>query len=332
MLAWRAIFGVPLLPYPPHGSDFLRLDHPFLLQTFFSSRHGLLYWTPLLWAGYLGFVVLARRRRREALVLFVPLAAMSYVNACAGDWWAGGSFSNRRFDSVLPLVAFGLAESLRWLQGVVGRHPLRVLGLGALLLVAWNVLLAEQYRMAALPPDDVVTFEQLAGTSARLMRETVGTPLAWPANWLFAWRHGLTPGHWDRMVGPYLFYRQNNLGGVVDVGQGERDADGGPLGEGWSGPQPCGQGARCRLVRGRARLLVALDAPQALEVSVWAAGHGTLRLAVNGREAGVWPLDEALAARRAQVRESLWRRELNELTLSVGPEDACAVDRVVFRR
>src|SRR5207249_1683017 len=80
MLAWKSIYGAYLLPCPPHGCDFLRLDHPFLLETFFSSRHGLLSWTPVFWAGYLGFLPLLRTRRALALVLAVPLVLMTYVN------------------------------------------------------------------------------------------------------------------------------------------------------------------------------------------------------------------------------------------------------------
>ena len=332
MLAWQAIYGVPLLPYPPHGADFLRLDHPFLLQTFFSSRHGLLYWTPVLWLGYLGFIGVVRRDWRDAFVLLAPLAVMSYVNVCAGDWWAGGSFSNRRFDSVLPLLAFGLIESLGWLQRVVARHPLRVLGVGALALAAWNVLLAEQYRLGALPPDDAVTFEQMAGNSARLVREKVGTPLAWPANWILALRLGLTPGHWDRMVGPYLFYRQNNLGGVVEIGTADPDADLGPLGEGWGLPQTCGETAHCRAVLGRARLLVALDIPQTLDVTVRASGSGTLSMAINGTEVAQWPLTAELADWRVRVPADRFRRELNEVALTIAPGQTCLVDRLVFQR
>jgi len=332
MLAWQAIYGVALLPYPPHGADFLRLDHPFLLPTFFSSRHGLFYWTPILWLGYLGFIGIARRGWRDALVLFAPLAVMSYVNACAGDWWAGGSFSNRRFDSVLPLLAFGLVQSLAWLQRVVARHPLSVLGLGALLLAAWNVLLAEQYQMAALPPDDAVTFEQLAGNSARLVREEVGTPLAWPANWILALRLGVSPGQWDRMVGPYLFYRQNNLGGVIEIGAADPDADQGPLAEGWSLPRPCGDATYCRAISGRARVLVALDVPQTLDVAVRAVGSGTLSMAINGTDVAQWPLTAQLADWRVRVPADRFRRELNEVTLTIAPTDTCLIDRLVFQR
>src|SRR5262249_58426389 len=73
MLVWKALYGVFLLPAPPHGVDFLRLDHPFVLETLFSSRHGLLSWTPVFWLGYLGFLPLARRHPLIALPLRVPL-------------------------------------------------------------------------------------------------------------------------------------------------------------------------------------------------------------------------------------------------------------------
>lgn len=111
MLVWRAIFGVWVLGAPPQGTDFVRLFRPFVLETLFSSRHGVLSWTPVLWAGYLGFVPLWRRRPALAGPLLIPLVVITYVNMCSGDWWAGGSFSNRRFDSLLPVLAFGLAAS-----------------------------------------------------------------------------------------------------------------------------------------------------------------------------------------------------------------------------
>ena len=111
LLAWKVIFGQYLLADPPHGRDFLRLDHPYLLQTLFSSRHGLLYWTPLLWGALLGYALFLRRDARTGLTLLAPVLVMGYVNICSGDWWAGGSFSNRRFDSLLPILALGLAHA-----------------------------------------------------------------------------------------------------------------------------------------------------------------------------------------------------------------------------
>jgi hypothetical protein len=325
LLAWKAIFGEYLLADPPHGRDFLRLAHPYLLETFFSSRHGLLYWTPALWGGYLGYAWLLRREARTALTLLVPILAMSYVNACSGDWWAGGSFSNRRFDSLLPLLGIGLALSLDALRRAAVRRPHALLVAGGGALVLWNLLFMEQYRRNLIPRDDTVAFWRVARNNAELLAAGVGTPLAWPANWVFTARHGLPVDQYDLAVGKYLFYRQNNLGGAIDLG--EPRVDPALLGEGWGVRQPCGADL-CRALRGRARLFAPLDVPETLDVIVRAAGRGSLRLSVNGAAVGELPLAPGISVRRARVPAPHWRRELNEIVL----EGEALVERVVFER
>ncbi len=329
MLAWKAIFGAYLLADPPHGRDFLRLGHPYLLNTFFSSRHGLLYWTPVLWGGFLGFLPLLRRERRTALLLLVPLAVMTYVNVCSGDWWAGGSFSNRRFDSTLPLLAFGLAAALASLARAVSRRPAAVLVAGGTALVVWNLLFMQQYRDNLIPRDATVSFVQVAEQNADMLAGVVGTPLAWPANWIFAVQHRLAPDQYDLMVGKYLFYRQNNLEGVVDLG--DERADPALLGEGWGARQACGD-AVCRPLAGRARLFAPLDVPETLDVTVRAAGAGTLALNVNGVRVAELPLTADLAPLRVRVEGGRWRRELNEIALALSPGGHALVDRVDLER
>jgi hypothetical protein len=330
MLAWKAVFGTYLLADPPHGRDFLRFSHPYLLQTFFSSRHGLLYWTPVLWAGFLGFAWLLRRERRTALVLVVPLVLMSYVNVCSGDWWAGGSFSNRRFDSLLPLLALGLCGALHVVLTQVGRRPALVLGAFGLALALWNWLFMQQYRRNLIARDDTVAFSQVAGNSAALLQAAVGTPLAWPANWLFAREHGLPVAQYDRMVGQYLFYRQNNLDGRIDLG--DPRVDPALIDPGWSSLKPCGQDALCRGVLEKARLFAPLDVPEALTVSVRARGRGELAFGVNGAELALLPLQQQLVELQVPVPAARLRRELNELSFRVLPGGDAQVDRVTFAR
>lgn len=328
MLAWKTLFGSYLLSDPPQGRDFLRLDHPYLLETFFSSRHGLLFWTPLLWAGYLGYLGLARRRAFVAVATGIPLLLMSYVNACSGDWWAGGSFSNRRFDSVLPFLALGLAVSLEALRGLLERRPLLpILALGAA-LAAWNGLFMEQYRSNLIPRDDVVSFARVTENNAARVTETVGTPLAWPANWIFAWQHQAPLSSHDVAVGKYLFYKMNNLGGVIDLGDPRVDPS--LLLEGWARVRPCGD-AECRAVEGRARLLFPLDVPEDLDVIVRAQGLGSLLVFVNGRALAELPLAASLVERRARIPKAWLHREHNELLLSASVGEPL-VDRVVFLR
>jgi hypothetical protein len=330
LFAWKAIFGQYLLADPPHGRDFLRLDHPYLLQTFFSSRHGLLFWTPILWAGYLGVVLFLKRDRKTALSLLLPLALMSYVNVCSGDWWAGGSFSNRRFDSVLPLLAVGLAVAIGWLSAAIERRPSVVLIAGGLGLTLWNALLMAQYKTNRLPLDETVSFTKVTEQSASLVSFAVGTPLAWPANWIFAREHALPAAQYDLAVGKYLFYRQNNLGGVIDLGNDRVDPA--LLGEGW-GPRRNCEGALCRGVRGEARLLAPLDVPETLALGVRARGTGALTVAVNGTGVAAFRLSEALALYQVRVPAERWRRELNDVTLGLAEPGAAAdVERVVFER
>jgi hypothetical protein len=323
------VFGHYLLADPPHGRDFLRLDHPYLLNTLFSSRHGLLYWTPVLWAGFLGYGALFRRDRLTSVALALPLVVMSYVNACSGDWWAGGSFSNRRFDSVLPLLALGVGASVAAFLDAVRRRPLLTVAFLGSAFVLWNQLLIVQYREKKIPADDTVSFAAVTGYNAKLVGRYAGTPLAWPANLVFAAEHGLPASRYDLMAGKYLFYRQQNLGGLVKVGDARTDP---ALFAGdWSAALPCGQ-ETCREVLGRARVLAPLDVAEDLDLTVRARGEGTLALAVNGRALAAFPLSGETRGLRARIDKRFWRRELNDVSLTVAAGGRAFVERLLFER
>lgn len=314
MLAWNAIYGAWLLPYPPHGADFVRLGHPFLLQTLFSSRHGLLSWTPVLWAGFLGFIPLWRRRPMLAGPLLVPLLVMTYVNACSGDWWAGGSFSNRRFDGLLPALACGLAAMIDALRSWLRQRPRTVLALAVAPFAVWHTTLAVQASRGELPARDTVAFPRLAGGSARVVAEMVGSPPTWPASWLFAWRHDRPPAQYDRLVGQYLFYRQNNLRGLIPLGVAGDEV---LLGEGWGDRTEKG-GVAARVLLGRARLFAPLDAAEDLDVLWRVAADGPpteIVVQVNGKTAGRLAADGGWRERRQRIPAAFWRRELNDVVL-----------------
>jgi len=329
LLVFHAIFGQWLLDTPVQGRDYLRLDRPALLEVLFSSRHGLLYWTPALWAGLLGLVGLLRRDRRAGAAAVVLLLVMGWVNAAAGDWWGGGSFSNRRFDSVLPLLLLGLALFLAWLERALRRRPGLVLATGALALVVWNALFMQIYRAGAIPRDDTVSFVRVSELIADALSDDTGTPLAWPANWIFAARYELPAARYDLMVGKYLFHRQNNLDGHIAMGADAVDPA--LLGEGWGPQRPC-QGLVCREVRGRARVFAPLYDASALEMSVRAAGSGTLEVAFNRYPLARLPLEATLAEHRLRIPRALVRRELNEIAFAVDPTDHAVVERLRFER
>ena len=320
MAAWKAIYGEWVLRYPPHGADFLRLDHPYVLQTLFSSRHGLLSWTPVFWAGYLGYLWLLRRRGPLAWPLLPPLLAMTYVNMCSGDWWAGGSFSNRRFDSLLPLLALGLAGTLEWARRLLARHPQVAVGAALVPAVAWNLGLITQVARGEVAPGRAA-FPRLVGGTARAVADVAGSPPTWPASWLFAWQHDRPARQYDGAVGRYLFYRQNNLGGHIDVGRG----DGALLAEGWSERQEI-DGHSCRTALGPARVLVPLDVPEDLALTLAAPrrdGSGEVHIRVNGQEAGTIARGPAGTPGSLRLPAPLWHRELNDLVVDPGAGSVC---------
>jgi hypothetical protein len=326
MAAWHVLYGEWVLLDPPHGADFLRLGRPFVLETLFSSRHGLLSWTPVLWLGYLGLWPLLRTRRALAIPLLIPAAVMTYVNMCSGDWWAGGSFSNRRFDSLLPVLAPGLAASLEWLAATIARRPALVpLALAVAVGVA-NVAVLEGVRGTA--PGRPIALAEAVESGAQRMADAVGSPPTWPASWIFAARHGLPPGQYDLLVGRYLFYRQNNLQGRIDLGAA---GDAAMLGQGW-GAAATNEGAEARMLRGRGRILAPLDEPEDIEVVVRARSDApsNVRVAVNGRAAGAFVTGPAWSDQRMAVGRDGWRRDLNDVVLEA--DGTVWIDAVDFYR
>jgi len=330
MLVWHALYGMWLLPYPPHGADFVRLGHPYVFQTLFSSRHGLLSWTPLLWAGFVGFVPLLRRRAPLAAPLVVPLVLMTYVNMCSGDWWAGGSFSNRRFDSLLAPFALGLAACLEVGTRYLRRRPQVALALLALPIVLWNAGLWEQLRRGWIAREQAIAFPRLVGNTARLVTDAAGSPSTWPASWLFAVEEGRPPGQYDLLVGRYLFYRQNSLGGLVDIGQAGDEA---MLGEGW-GEVEERFASRGRATDGVARVFAPLDVPEDLSVVFRLAAPREpteVRVSVNGRPVGRFAATRTLEEHALPVPAAWWRRELNSVRLEAGAM-RIYVDQIRFVR
>lgn len=328
MAAWQVLYGEWILLDPPHGADFLRLGRPFVFETLFSSRHGLLSWTPVLWLGYLGLWPLLRTRRALALPLLLPAAAMTYVNMCSGDWWAGGSFSNRRFDSLLPVLALGLAASVEGLAGAFARRPALVPAALAVAAGAVNVALLEGVRESGAPAAPIA-FAEAVKAGAQRMADAVGSPPTWPASWAFAWRHRLRPGQYDLLVGRYLFYRQNNLQGRIDLGAPGDEA---LLGEGW-GAGVMRDDVTARPLQGRGRILAPLDVPEDIDVAVRAHADAAVivHVEVNGRETGVFTAGPGWGTHHLTVGRDRWRRDLNDVVLE-GEAAGVWIDALDFFR
>jgi hypothetical protein len=102
MWVWHALYGHWIhFSYEGEGFDWA---HPALLQTLFSSRHGLFFWSPLLVAAVVGVV----RQRWTAFGLAWLL--LWYANSAWHTWWFGDAFGARAFLDLAPIYILGLAS------------------------------------------------------------------------------------------------------------------------------------------------------------------------------------------------------------------------------
>lgn len=315
LAAWNPLLGVA------------SIGRLHLIEFLWAPQGGLLYRNPVLWAGFCGLAALARRDRL-GVGLLVAVTAMVGVAGFQDGAGSGTAESNAIVAVVVAPLAVGLAETLRRLEGWARRRPGGLLLWGSVALGLGNLLFMEQYRREMIPRDDTVSFPRVAANSAALLARAVGSPLGWPANWLFAWRYDLPVDRYDGMAGRRLFQKGRAFA-VVDIGDG--DSEEGALAEGWSVRHPCGSEV-CRQVEGRGRLFVGLEEAAPLTLRLRARGRGPVGVAVNGRNAGSVMLVTSLEARGLLVPASAWRRGLNQIVLSAAPEADALVDRIAFER
>jgi len=290
-----------------------------ILDGLFGSRDGLLFWAPALWLGIAGLA--ARTLPSRAL----PLAFLFAVAVAADP----GPVRAERVAPVLPLLALGIARALAAIRDASAHRPLLPVFAGVVAFATWNALLMAQYKDGRIPRDDTVAFARVARNAAGSVSATAGAPNAWPANWIYAARHGVAPARYDLLAGMDAFEGAGALGGVIDVGALASDAA--LLEEGWSVRHPCGAQV-CRAVEGTATLRVPLRHAEDLDLAVVAAGSGTLTVAIGGVPVLQAALDESLVARRARVPRARFRAGLETITLAVTPGGRALVDRVVLRR
>jgi hypothetical protein len=211
LLAWKLLYGGWYVV--PQGAGFLRWDDPAWSETLFSSRNGLFPWAPLYAPMVLGVVALARRRMRLPLALLLGLFGQALVNGAAWDWWAGGSFGGRRFDSCYPVFAVGAAVLIAaCARGLARRGAVRVitglvLAAGALIAIATVELAARtsvnSARITGGEAASTVWRARIGGVRGQLTGALSGATNA-PIRAAFAWRHGVGLDAYDRVVGVHV--------------------------------------------------------------------------------------------------------------------------------
>ena len=316
MLAWRAIYGT-FLAVSPVGPQ-IRWWDPQIIDILWSSRNGLLSWSPALYLGAVGLFIFTWMRPAVGLPAFLCLAVMVFFNASIQDWWGSAGFGGRRFDGTIPFFALGAAalgeRAIHW----TSRRPAVVVMAAAAMIALWNVTLMKVAQDGHVRIGEPVSFGDAGAHQARAFHGWFGHPFTYPASLVFAARNGLPVGSYDLLAANRFLGDPTRPYGRVDIGAGDELL----LGDGWHGPERDGA-ITFRWVATPATLLVPLDHAASLTVQVRAkafnyAGSSpqSLSASVNGTlvAAGLtappdWTTIEFVTEERA------WRAGVNRLQL-----------------
>jgi hypothetical protein len=299
---WTAVAGGRFQPLQSRWLDVL-----------FSSWHGFLSWTPVVYVAALGTLIYVRRDRTWSLVALAVLLATAWVLGASESWLREPAFGARRLISILVVLAPGLA----YLIESVRARPLLAIAPLVIAPIVWNHLLMVQYTVGWLPKDEPVSFARLVRQQADLQARTSPLyPFAFPANVWFAWREGLPIDRYDVLA---LEPHASSVDLVFD-----RNADGFLL-EGWAGPTAAGEEAGWWIGGRQATIAVpiALSPERAVRVTVRARSRfeeptveADLALQVNGHEVGRFaPSATTPTDARFTVPAPLVRDGFNKITL-----------------
>ena len=302
LVAWRSVYGDWVTT--PQGPGFMWWSHPAIAETLLSSRNGLLPWAPLHALALVGLVVAAVRVPRLGVALLAGVLLQAWVNGAAWDWWAGGSFGGRRFDSCFVAFAVGLGALLVWPAGErrvwLRRGAVATAGAIAGLLAAGNLL------FAATQSSPTVRISGGAA-AAKVLEKEIGGPLGaftaaasslanLPARLLFAWRHGTGTDAYDRLVGVHqlgeLYPGLNSLKGK----NRDRVKLGDPRSPRLLGLRPGPQPKTTALAGERATILLGFNRRDPIQFRLHAAaaaGDAAIELLLDGDSIGRGTVGEA---------------------------------------
>lgn len=133
---------------------------PAFLAVLFSSNHGLLAWTPILFFSIAGLFVFWRWQRRAGTPFLAAFLAFYLLIACYPDWAGISSFGNRFFVSLTPLFIIGLSVFLDRLAQLFHstRAELAAVCIFLAFFLFWNVGLMFQWGSHLIPARGPISF------------------------------------------------------------------------------------------------------------------------------------------------------------------------------
>lgn len=154
-IVWKVVYGQFMVDaYDGAGFDF---TNPYILESLFSARHGLISWTPVILLALIGLLLFVRDNIKLGVALLIAFTLQVYVNSSWADyWWFGESFGSRAYINCSFIFAVGLAQLLSFLRGFgIALYPV----LAA--LVVWNLLFIAQFTLGLVSRTESVDFVQV---------------------------------------------------------------------------------------------------------------------------------------------------------------------------
>lgn len=132
-----------LIPYT-FGSGQFHLGDNKLLQLFFDSQKGLVAASPVFLIGLVGiFLLQGKMKILKFPFLSVIIASFLLISVWSG-WSQGESYGLRMFISLLPLIAFGIAEVITRLSTHFSKAAFVLIGL---LFITHNLVLIAAFHL-----------------------------------------------------------------------------------------------------------------------------------------------------------------------------------------
>lgn len=222
LYVFQALYGTPL--HLPQGQTFMRWQDSAWSEVLFASRNGLFPWTPIAHFGVIGLLAAPSGQRVRSFALLLMLLVESYVNGAAWDWWGGTAFGQRRMLGLAVPLGIGLsflaqrlvprraalrsrprlARTVHWTLALISAALCALFGSSALRTAYHLDRRTGKIRTGVAQRMCCWQFPGFLRPPLEYVARGIGNPLTFPANLVFAWRHGVHPARYDTLVGSYF--------------------------------------------------------------------------------------------------------------------------------
>jgi hypothetical protein len=208
LIIWHMIYGEWFVT--DLGGTFLPFwNQPFLLETLFAARKGLLPWSPVVLLSCAGLFLFVKKDRVLGWSLILVVLATIWMNSAQADWWGATSLGARRFVSLASIFVVGLACLFSVLPKT-GRYLL-IAVLATFIML--NSFFVANFRVGKLQAEHADRLADVLDGPYTVFRPVVQM-LQFPVQLAYKLRYG-TPIYGsvtDFFIGEDIFYFQSRAG------------------------------------------------------------------------------------------------------------------------